>query len=64
MTKNFITQMNKKTRSTKSQNDVTHTLQLKLHERMNKSRFEVVVTSYGRNKNRDDKIKKKTREGQ
>ena len=25
--------------------------QLKMHERMKKSRFEVVVTSYGRNKN-------------
>ena len=34
-----------------------HALQLKLHDRMNKNRFEVVVTSYDRNKNRDGKIK-------
>ena len=40
---------------------VTHALQLKLHERMNKKiRFEVAVTSYGRNKNRDE-IKKHSR---
>ena len=56
MTKNLITRMNKKI-------DVTHALQLKLREQMNKkSRFEVLVTSYGRNKNSDEI--KKPREGQ
>ena len=51
--------MNKKLAPLRAKNDVTHALQLKLHERMNKkNRFEVVVTSYGRNKNRDDEIKK------
>ena len=44
-------------------NDVTHAIQLKLHERMNKSRFQAIVTSYGRNKNLDDELKK-PREGQ
>ena len=43
-----------KTRSTKSKNNVTHAIQLKLHERMNKKQ---IVTSYGRNKNLDDEIK-------
>ena len=51
--------MNKKLAPLRAKNDVTHALQLKLHERIKKSRFEVVVTSYGRNKNRDE-IKKKT----
>ena len=55
MTKNLITRMNKKI-------DVTHALQLKLRERMNKkSRFEVLVTSYGRNKNSDEIKKTKRR---
>ena len=49
--------MNKKLAQLRAKNDVTHAIQLKLHERMNKSRFEVVVTSYGRNKNLDDEIK-------
>ena len=49
--------MNKKLAPLRAKNDVTHALQLKLHERLNKSRFEVVVMSYGRNKNRDDEIK-------
>ena len=53
--------MNKKLAPLRAKNDVTHGLQLKLHERMNKNRFEVVVTSYGRNKNRDDEIKKHSR---
>ena len=60
MTKKLITRMNKN-RSTKSENDITHALQLKLHERMNKSRFEVLVTPYGCNKNRDDEIKETKR---
>ena len=58
MIKNLITRMNKKTRSTKSENDVTHAIQLKLHEPMNKK---VAVTSYGRNRNHDDEIKKHSR---
>ena len=37
-------------------NDVTHATQFQLHELTNK-RFEVVVTSYGRNKNLDEEIK-------
>ena len=36
MTKNFITRLNKL--STKRKKDVTHVIQLKLHERMNKKR--------------------------
>ena len=36
MTKNLTTRMNKKTSSTKSENDVTHAIQLNLHERMKK----------------------------
>ena len=57
MTKNFFTRKSKKLAAIRAKNDVTHPLQLKLHERMNKSGFEVVVTSYGRNKNLDE-IKK------
>ena len=57
MAQNLITCMNKTTRSTKSENDVTHAIQLKLHERMNKK----WLTSYGRNKNHDDEIKKHSR---
>ena len=53
----------KKLAPLRAKNDVTHALQTKLHERMSKQRFEVVVTSYGRNKNRDDEIKK-SRKGQ
>ena len=53
--------MNKKLAPIRAENDVTHALQLKLHERMKKSRFEVIVTSYDRNKNRDDEIKKTMR---
>ena len=45
--------MNKKLAPLRSKNDVKQALQLKLHERTTKSRFEVVVTSYGRNKNRE-----------
>ena len=45
--------MNKKLAPLSAKNDVTHAIQLKLHERMNK----VAVTSYGRNKNHDE-IKK------
>ena len=56
MTKNLITRM-KKLAPLRAKNDVTHAHQLKLHERMNKKQIEVVVTSYGRNKNRDDEIK-------
>ena len=47
----------KKLAPLRAKNDVTHEIPLKMHERMNKSRFEVVVTSYGRNKNLDDEIK-------
>ena len=61
MTKKLITRMNTKLALLRAKNDVTHALQLKLHERMKKSRFEVIVTSYGRNKNRDDEIKKHSR---
>ena len=49
--------MNKKLAPLRAKNDVTHAIQLKLHERMNK----VAVTSYGRNKNHDDEIKKHSR---
>ena len=53
--------MNKKLAPLRVQNDVTHAIQLKLHERMKKSRFEVIiVTSYGRNKNLNE-IKKHNR---
>ena len=45
--------MNKKLAPLRAKNDVTHAIQLKLHERMNK----VAVTSYGRNKNHDNEIK-------
>ena len=38
-------------------NDVTHAIQLKCINDWTKSRFEVIVTSYGLNKNLDDKIK-------
>ena len=47
--------MNKKLAPLRAKNDVTHAILLKLHERMNKK---VAVTSYGRNKNHDDEIKK------
>ena len=58
MTKNLITRTKKLT-PLRAKNDVTYAIQMKLHERMKKkSRFEVVVTSYGRNKNHDDEIKK------
>ena len=46
--------MNKKLAPLRAKNDVTHAIQLKLHERMTKK---VAVTSYGRNKNLDDEIK-------
>ena len=49
--------MNKKLAPLRAKNDVTHAIQLKLHERMNK----VAVTSYGRNKHHDDEIKKTKR---
>ena len=55
---NLITRMNKKKLASLTvRNDATHAVQLKLHTRMNKSRFEVAVTSYGCNKNRDDERK-------
>ena len=60
VTKNLITRMNKKLAPLRAKNDVTHAIQLKLHERINKK---VAETSYGRNKNHDDEIKK-PREGQ
>ena len=50
--------MNKKLAPLRAKNDVTHAIQLKLHERMKKK---VAVTSYGRNKNHDDEIKKHSR---
>ena len=34
----------------RAQNDVKHVIQLNLHEQMQKSRFEAIVTWYGRNK--------------
>ena len=43
--------MNKKSASLRTKN-VTHAIQLKLHERMNKKQ---IVTSYDRNKNLDEK---------
>ena len=46
--------MNKKLAPLRAKNDVTHAIQLKLHERMKKK---VAVTSYGRDKNHDDEIK-------
>ena len=49
--------MNKQLTPLKAKNDVTQAVQLKLHERMNKSRFQVVVTSYVRNKKLDNEIK-------
>ena len=49
--------MNKTLAPLRAKNDVTHAIQLKLHERMNKK---VAVTSYGRNKNHDE-IKKHSR---
>ena len=39
-------------------NDVKHAIQLICMNKQTKSRFEVVVTSYGCKKNRDDEIKK------
>ena len=54
MTKNLITRMNKKLAPLRAKNDVTHAIQLKLHEQ------KVAVTSYGRNKNHDE-IKKHSR---
>ena len=52
MTKNLITRMNKKLAPLRAKNDVTHAIQLKLHEQ------KVAMTSYGRNKNHDDEIKR------
>ena len=43
--------MNKKLAPLRAKNDVTHAIQLKLHER------KLAVTSYGRNKSHDDEIK-------
>ena len=56
MTKNTIHENEQTTRFNKSVNDVTNAIQLKLNERMNKSRFEMIVTLYSRNKNVDKKI--------
>ena len=39
-------------------NEVTHPIQLKLHERMTKSRFQVVATSHGRNESLVGETKK------
>ena len=51
--------MNKKLAPLKAKNDVTHAIQLKLHERLNKKQIwsgcNVIV---GRNKKRNDEIKK------
>ena len=57
MTKHFITRMNNKNRYARNEKYVKHAIQLKLHKRMNKKIFEVVVTSYGLNNNLDDEIK-------
>ena len=43
----------------RAKNDVTHATELKLEERIKKSIFEVIVTSYGRNKNLDEKKQEK-----
>ena len=44
----------KRTRSIRVTNDATYAFQLKLHEKNEqKSRFEAIVTSYGRNKKLD-----------
>ena len=61
MPKNLITPMNKKLAPLRAKNDVTHAIQLKFHGRMNKSRFEEILTSYGCNKNLDDEVKKHKR---
>ena len=45
VTKNLVTQMNKKNRHKNIANDVTHAIQLKLHEKR-ESTFEVIMTSY------------------
>ena len=52
--------MNKKS-ALRVKNDVTHANNLKMHERTNKNRFEVIVTSYGRYKKNlaDEKTKSK-----
>ena len=49
--------MNKKTRSTKSEKWRLIRISVEIAWTNEKSRFEVVVTSYGRNKNRDDELK-------
>ena len=49
MTKNLITRMNKKKLAPlRAKNDVTHAIQLKLHERMNKKwlKRHMVVTTF------------------
>ena len=61
MIKKFIARMNKKLAPLLAKKDVKHAFQLKLHDRMNKNRFEVIVTSYGCNKNLDAEIKKHSR---
>ena len=61
MTKKLITRMNKKTALLRAKNDVTHAIQLKLHERTNKKQIKIVVTSNGCNKNGDDEIKRTKR---
>ena len=55
VTKNLITRMNKKTRSTKSEK-WRHTCNSVEIAWTNEQK--VAVTSYGRNKNHDDEIKK------
>ena len=47
--------MNIKLAPLRAKNDVIHAIWLELHEQMKKK---VAVTSYGRNKNDDDEIKK------
>ena len=44
----------------KVKNDATHAIQLKLNERGTKSKFEVIVASYGPTRNHDDEIKKQS----
>ena len=61
MTKNLITRMNKKLAPLRAKNDVTHAILLNCMNERTKSRFELVVTSYGRNKYLDDHIKKTKR---
>ena len=49
--------MNKNLSPRRVKSDVTYTIQLKLHEQGTKGRIELIVRSYGCNKNLDDELK-------